>query len=342
MSAAQARLPARSRAHRAAAGGGRRRRRAGRQAGARRGRRAGRGPWPRRAAGRRRRRGAGGGRPRGWRRRARRVHGGAASAVRPPCVPLQSCDAMGCRRARGSCGAACALSGARSGRQLANTAVGAHFSHACRGEGGHRRTSRAGQTTRGAEQGRAPLAPGRAHAAACLTRRARRRADEGFAVSAALAENMASFVVRMAFLLGEQVKDKDHTVCAPRPARTPGGAPALVSPGGAGDARLGMSEQRCAVGLCSGGAAIPVPDRETSGLQTAGGPRLARAAGAGARGAGAAGGRPRAVAGHAGQAALHREAHPAEPGAEPGPAARARHRRAPRRRPPAAAARARP
>ncbi len=93
---------------------------------------------------------------------------------------------------------------------------------------------------------------GRARAAARLTRRARRRADEGFAVSAALAENMASFVVRMAFLLGEQVKDKDHTVRAPRAARAPGGAPAPVARRGAGPARVGILEQRCAaMGGCA-------------------------------------------------------------------------------------------
>lgn len=34
--------------------------------------------------------------------------------------------------------------------------------------------------------------------------------DEGFTLSAPHAEALVSFLVRMAFLLGEQVKDKDH------------------------------------------------------------------------------------------------------------------------------------
>ena len=49
------------------------------------------------------------------------------------------------------------------------------------------------------------------------------------------------------------------------------------------------------------------------------------AAGVGTGGADAAGGRAGAVAGHAGQAALHREADPDQPGRECGPAARAHH-----------------
>jgi len=49
--------------------------------------------------------------------------------------------------------------------------------------------------------------------------------DEGFTLSAPHAEALVSFLVRMAFLLGEQVKDKDHTVRAPRAARAPGAGP---------------------------------------------------------------------------------------------------------------------
>ena len=197
--------------------------------------------------------------------------GPEASAGAQParCVPLAClCGAVGrCRRARGSCGAACTLSGAHTGSSKESTAVCAHVHHARRGEGGHRGAARLVRAPRGAEQGRAPPAP--------------RPRARGCPPDAARAPQGRRGLCRERGAGGEHGQlRRAHGLPAGRAGQGQGphGARAARRPRAGRRARpCGAPRRRacacghfraalrCDGGLRSGGSARPVPDMERAG-----------------------------------------------------------------------------